>query len=209
MTIDTRRNVGYEGPRTFSGSRASLGLIGDGFLSLSIPLMLIFTIDLPFSLVADTLLLPLTIPEESERRRVLATDARIDTDVAGPVIPLPDMSHDHNAELLFKRCVRFLERFDPHAVDCYAVGARIVAGPDTFTGSEYKRVLRENLSLLEDEGGHVSFTQPEYQVVGASVHIEARFVSSFAERDARVSLVVARGTDGYWRIVEQTGPDWP
>ena len=69
MTIDTRRNVSYEGPRTFSGSRASLGYIGDGFLSLSIPLMLIFMVDLPFSLVADTLLLPLIRCRRASRAR--------------------------------------------------------------------------------------------------------------------------------------------
>ena len=67
MTFDTRTNPGYGGPRVYSGVREDLALLRNAFLSLDLPLLFMFTLDLPLCLVADTALLPLTIAEERGR----------------------------------------------------------------------------------------------------------------------------------------------
>jgi uncharacterized protein YceK len=67
MTVDTRRDDQYDGTRVYSGTLADLQLIGVSFMEGSYHWFLASLMDLPFSLLADTLLLPVTIPEEAAR----------------------------------------------------------------------------------------------------------------------------------------------
>lgn len=215
MTLDTRTDPDYPGPRTYSGVRRSSHNLGQAFLGQSL-LMFFFLVDLPFSFVADTLLLPLTIPEERARRSEVAAALDVESEVTSVVPAAPHASPLSNAKHLFSACASRWKRLDPTVTDCYAVGARIAFEPEPgagaaleLSGSELKRRIRAALPGLRDEGGFVGLSEPAYSVEGERVRIEAVRASSFERERTRIELLVGPGTDGGWRILEEISTGWP
>jgi uncharacterized protein YceK len=212
MTFETRSNSAYDGPRTYSGTRVSARGVAVGVASLNIGLLLIYGLDLPFSLLADTALLPLTIREERERR---ATQE--ETVLSGEEAPSVSLTIEGadplvNARQLYIACDDLLRALRPQLVHCYAVDAKIhvVEGDEVreLTGIEYKR---EILAALDrDTSGHfVSLSNPIYIPEGEQcVRITATRSSSFRRERAPIEWLVGPGADGGWRILEETGPGW-
>ena len=210
MTLDTRFDRGYEGPRTYSGSRYSLNAIGQSFLGLNVAMALIFMVDLPFSFVADTLLLPITIGEEGRRKEGQVDRSQLAVEVAGPVQPVANASDEVNAERLFERCVGYFETHNTNVADCYAVDAQVRSGGRQYTGAEYKRVVTTGLLRVKAAGGFFSYTHATYAAQeNRRVEVSARRAASFARDHTPATFLVAPGPDGYWRIIQSDEPPWP
>ena len=209
MTLDTRNNPGYQGPRTYSGVRADLTLVKEAFLSLNIPMMLLFMADTPLCLVADSMLLPLTLREERERRAARALTLTFDREAAGLVRPLAGAPPQENARRLIKACGSFLAQLDPRAAHCFSIDARVHReGGTTQTGRSYKLELAARLDELRQNGGFIAYRDARYILVNEGVEVQTVFVSSIVER-APVRLLVAPGADGDWRVIEAWLPTAP
>jgi len=211
MTWDTRTNEHYEGPRPYSGTLADLKLMFTSFMGGGSFYFLTSAFDLPFSLLADTLLLPVTIPEEIARGAAVEHALRTDLEQPGPVRPIANVVPERNAEQLFESCVLLFQRLDPDVTDCYALDARVIsADGQPVQGGDYKERLRQALTLLHRSGGFVAFHEARYHDEGERVRIEATLETSFMPERAAVVLWVGPGTDGDWRILaEQPAPAWP
>src|SRR5262245_21668915 len=87
MAIDTQTNKGYHGPYVYSGTRYDAGLLGNGLVDLNMWTMMFALCDIPFSFLADTVMLPVTIPRDSARSEKHAEEAQIASERPGPVQP--------------------------------------------------------------------------------------------------------------------------
>ena len=208
MTLSSRSNDTYEGPRTYSGTRLNAEQFGVSLITFQFGFVLISLVDFPFSFVADTLLLPVTIPEESARVAAIAKERRTDIELPAPVSGDAAAGPELNAKRLFDACVLRFQKLNPNVANCYAIGARVVAGEE-YTGQEYKIVLREAMELLRRSGGFATYQRPSYTVEGQRVRIDAMLAASFLTELTPVTFIVGAGADGDWRVVEATGPAWP
>ncbi len=211
MTYDTRTDGGYDGPRVYSGTRLAAAQAGDQFMNLNLPWVMLFGLDLPFCLVADTLLLPWTIPEEIERAKVLRQDLQT-TDERGSVISVvagtPPVAA---AKQLFDACVERLHRYNPLLTDCFSQDARIFydeGEPRMLSGSEYKKRVRAVLAEFQWHGDFVTWRDAQYAQEGDRVRIEVERSSSERGEAGHVTLWAAPGTDEGWRFVEVRGARW-
>jgi uncharacterized protein YceK len=207
MTIDTLNDEGYDGPRTYSGVRKDMAIFPDAFLSLSFPWMGITLVDFPFSLIADTVILPVTIPREAERQKGLADEARVDTERPGVLKAEPGESEVDTAHRLFTECAKLLHAQDPHFADCYSVDARVeITGSEPVSGADYKPALRKDLARDASEGALVDWREPSFASEGDRVRIAAKWASSLTPTRLPVVLIVGPCPDGAWRIVEEISP---
>ena len=104
MSLDTQLGRGYEGPYVYSGVRKDLGIMGPAFLHLSFGWVVLTAVDLPFSLVADTLLLPVSIRRDRERAKAIEARTQVETDRPALVHAKPGESPSDTARRLFDRC---------------------------------------------------------------------------------------------------------
>lgn len=209
-TLETRTNPGYDGPRTYSGTRRDAAGLGIGFANLSLPIMMLYSFGLPFSMLADTALLPLTLVEERNRRAGLEDALRAEQEAPSAISTTPGASPLAQARRLFRTCSDLLSRLHPELVDCYSIHARIhQATGEEIAGAEYKRRVHAALARGESASDFVRLRDPAYTVEGEHVRIEATRISSQRFERPTVTLIVGPGPDGGWRILEETGVDWP
>jgi uncharacterized protein YceK len=216
MTLDTLNNPGYDGPWTYSGARADLGLMRDLFLNWNLPLLFVFTADLPFSAVADTLVLPLTIPRERRRLAEVESARRVDVERPSLVQPEPGEKPEATAQRLFERCREAVRTMNDELLHCYSVGARItVREPDSgeprerLSGEAYKLVLREALPRQRDNGEVIDWQAPAFEREGEAVRVQATRTSSRTAATHPLEWRIGPGPDGGWRILEEDGIGWP
>ncbi len=209
MTVDTLRNPAYDGPRTYSGVRYDLRNVGPALLSFS-PMFMFYLIDLPLSVVGDTLVLPVTIPRERERRAALAERTRTDVDRPALVASVPGELPAAAARRLFEACRQRLEAMRDALADCIAVDARVELDGRVIDGAAFKKHLLRGLARLRGSGDFVAWRDPRFETLAdGHVRIEAtRAIASDAATAALV-LVVGPGPDGGWRVLEASGLDWP
>ncbi len=218
LTLDTRTNANYDGPRVYSGVRSDAAGLGQAFLRLS-PMMVFYLLDMPLSLVADTLLLPVTIGEDSRRQAELGEVLTVTSERPSVVSALPDEAPVVTARRLFNRCRQFVQELNPALADCYSLTARVVvvraSAPEqgettSFTGAEYKRAIRAGLPVVRDGGDYITFRDEtfEEQEAGA-VLVEALRHSGFSSRTFPVSFLLGPDEAGEWRILEERGVGWP
>lgn len=212
MTIDSRNDPGYDGPRVYSGTRLALRHTGHSLYRFNL-LMFYYLADLPFSFVADTLLLPVTISEDAARQPLPAAEPRFEREAPSVIAATEGASPLANAKRLFAACRERFERLDPTLTDCYAIDARIVLedahGAVEITGADYKGRIRAAIASLGKSYAFVSIQDPAYSQEGGRVRIEAQRLSSFGARRQRISLLVGPGPDGGWRIIEEVASGWP
>lgn len=207
MTIDTQNDEDYEGPRTYSGVRKDLTILPDAFLSLSIPWLGIALVDFPFSLVADTVILPVTIPREAERARKLAEEARVDSERPSLVKPEAGEATVATAHRLFTECANLLHAQDPRLADCYSIDAKVeITGAEPMRGAAYKQSLRADLARDANDGALVEWRDPSFASDGERVRIAAKRASSTSATRLPVVLIVGPCGDGAWRILEEISP---
>jgi uncharacterized protein YceK len=210
MTLDTQFDPGYDGPHVYSGVRKDLQMIGPGFLSLRLGWVMFWAFDLPFSFVADTLLLPVTIPRELARSDARAEELQVQTDRPAPVSAVAGESPTEAARRIFDVCRDRLRRQEDAFADCYAVGAKIsLGGAGVQSGAQYKQLVREALERERETGVFVDWRDPSFSAEGERVRIRAMRRSTGEPRESPVELVVGPGSDGGWRIVEETSVGFP
>jgi uncharacterized protein YceK len=207
MTIDTQTDEGYHGPRTYSGVRRDLSILPDAVLSFAIPWVGIALVDLPFSLVADTVILPVTIPAEAARKRQTAEEEQVATERPSLVTPEAGESLVSIANRLFNECARLLKEQSPRFADCYSIDAKVeIVGAEPMRGAEYKNSLRQALARDASDGVLVEWRAPTFAADGERVRVAATRASSEDAARVPVALVVGPCADGGWRIVEEVGP---
>jgi hypothetical protein len=212
-TIDTRMNAGYTGPRTYSGARQALGVAKQSFLSLNPPLLALSLADALFSSVADTFLLPLTIPEQSKLNTERTESLRLDVEQPGPLRVIANEEPLRTARRLYRECSSLALSLSSRFVNCYSIAAKIEitdqGGTEQLTGAEYKAKLREEFVPLQGTGRYARMKQPKYEEQPPNVVITAVREDSEDETRETIVWVVGPGADGEWRILEERGPGFP
>ena len=210
MAIDTQTNKSYRGPLVYSGTRYDLEGAGNSFVDFNIGWLMFLLADLPFSFLADTVMLPYTIPKESARSQEHAEEIEVATERPSPVKPRAGEAPQATAERLFTACEKLVVAHDPHLTDCYSIDAQIqISGDTPIRGADYKPLLREHLARSEAAYESVDWRDPQYQVEGERVRITAVRGSSARKERAPIVLVVGPCSDGAWRILEEDSVGWP
>ena len=210
MTIDTQLGRGYEGPYIYSGTRKDLEIMGPAFLRLSLGWVILTLIDLPLSLVADTLLLPVSISRDAARDQRIEEKTQVATDRPALVRAKSGEAPADTARRLFDECRTLLRQQNSQLADCYAVDASIsISGGAALRGSQHKLAVREAIEHHQDAGITVDWRDPTFAVEGERVRIQATRRSTRDPSESPLVLVVAPGADGGWRIVEETSVGWP
>ena len=210
MSIDTQLDAGYKGPYVYSGVRKDLAIMGPSFLHLSFGWVFITLVDLPFSLVSDTLLLPVSLSRDAERTETIAEKTQVQHDRPALVSAKPGEAPTDTAKRLFDACRELMRRQDDRLSDCYAVDATIAVGSaPELGGSAYKLVVREALARDRDAGIFVDWRDPVYEPDGERVRVRATRRSTREPAESPIELVVGAGADGGWRILREAGVGWP
>jgi uncharacterized protein YceK len=213
MTFDTMTNRGFRGPYTYSGARADLDQVGQAFLSFNLPFMLLFTIDLPLSTIADTLALPVTFPRERARLAELEQRQRVDIEQAPLVRPELDQPPEVTAQRLFESCRALVKKLDDELLDCYSIRAEIALRPAAdpygaarrISGSQYKTELRAALERLRYLGDAIDWTDAEFEREGNAVRVTATRSTALTSATNPHRLLIGPSSDGGWRILEEEG----
>ncbi len=216
-TFETRGDRTYDGARIYSGTSTSLSRVGSGLINSNYPLVLIGFIDLPFSFVADTLLLPLTVVEETRRQKKVTSLEQVERETSTGVRSLRGESSVVTAGRLFARCAELLEELDPSLADCYSIDARIVVvdpsdptGGEELRGASYKHELRAALRRARSSGHYFTYRETSYEPAsGSQVRVRTLRARSAAAALDSITFLLGPGSDGEWRILEERGPGWP
>ncbi|HTO54626.1 MAG TPA: YceK/YidQ family lipoprotein [Myxococcota bacterium] len=207
MTIDTQYDAGYDGPAVYSGTRKDASIFSGALLDFSIPWIVISLVDFPFSAIADTVLLPVTIPRDKERSAKQVEENRVDAERASTIQPHPGEPPAGTAARLFTECAALLKQESPHFADCYSIDAKVeITGSDPLRGADYKPVLRQGLERWRSSGDTIEWRNPSYATDGDHVRISAQRAVSTSGTRLPVSLIVGPGPDGQWRILEEISP---
>jgi len=207
MTMDTLRNPGYDGPRVYSGTRKNLHIWPNALIDFNLPFFLLSTVDFPLSLIGDTVMLPVTIPQDSERAAKDKEERRVDVERVAAISPREGESAAATAHRLFTACAKLLHEKDPHFADCYSIGAKVeITGSDPVTGAEYKPELRDGLERWRSAGETLEWRDPSFAEDGGRVRISVKRAVSTNGTRLPVSLIVGPSSDGGWRILEEIGP---
>jgi len=214
MTVDTRVGKAYKGPPTYSGTRTSLAGIASSFYRFDIQGLIFFGSDLPASFLADTLILPVTIPEQFSYSDQVAEAIQVERDVPSVISPPAGETTLKTGQRFWDKCVALTAEMRNRLPDCYAVDAKVVVpdgsgGTRELKGAEYKERLREILPELRNTTRSVTYIEPKFEVEGDRVKIQAKRADSSALERTTVSFVVGPGADGEWRILEQVGEGLP
>ncbi len=219
MTIQTRTDPGYTGARIYSGARTDLANMGEAGMSLNLGLIVIALVDLPFSFLADTVLLPLTIPEERERRAALEVEATpIDEQAESPVSGREGTPPLEMGKRLYRECLKRIEKLQPSFIDCYSVDAIVsvvTPGPDgrvemrVISGAQYKVYLRDRIARARSDGDYVTFREASFELEGERVRVRTSRVAASTSMRHQITLLLGAGDDGGWRILEERSAGWP
>ncbi|HTO68780.1 MAG TPA: YceK/YidQ family lipoprotein [Myxococcota bacterium] len=211
MTVDTMRDPGYEGPWVYSGVRKD-GTALDTQISTPEAIFFWFPfviVDAPFSFLADTVLLPVTIPRDQALAKKAADEAEVASERPGPIAPIAGEEPVATARRLFERCAQLLKQQDAHATDCYSIDAEIdIAGGNTLRGAQYKDALRAALERDVRDGQYLEWRDPTYTADGANVRIDATRAATYEPLRSPVVLRVGPCPDGAWRIVSEASVGW-
>jgi uncharacterized protein YceK len=209
-TVDTRMNEGYEGPPVYSGARQSLSFAKLAFLQVNPFLLALALGDSVISAVADTVLLPITIPEQLQQNTESREHARLDIDQPSVVSQIKGEEPLRTAKRLYQTCSNYVINVNPRVTDCYAIDAKIkIEGGEELTGAEYKEKLREELAPLKGSGRFISLKEPKYEIAGTNVRVEATRRDPDSAKKSTLVWVVGPGSDGQWRILEEEGAGFP
>lgn len=207
MTIDTQMDASYEGPNVYSGTRRDLKIWPNAFIDFNVPMFLLSTVDLPFSLVADTVMLPVTIPKDKERAAKETQETRVDVERAAVIQAHPGEEKLATARRLFTECAKRLRDHDSHFADCYSIDAKIeITDQEPLRGADYMQKLRGQLDHWASSGETIEWRDPSFAEDGERVRISAKRAVSTSGRRLPVSLVIGPGADGAWRIEEEISP---
>jgi len=211
MTIDTRSDRNYDGPRIYSGTRVAARQTGEAILEYQLGWLVLFGLDVPLSFVADTLLLPVTIGEERRRRSEQAERLQVGDERPPPVEIAAGSDPIAAAKRVFEACLGRLQRYNPLMTDCFSLEARVfyVEGtPTMLTGEEYRPRVRAQLAEMQARNEFFTWRDPEFAVDGDRVRVDVQRASSERGDLGELSLWISPDARGAWRIVEVRGARW-
>lgn len=207
MTLDTQMDAGYHGPQVYSGVRKDAAILVPNLQTMSLGWVAIALADFPFSFLADTVLLPVTLPRDAAAEQQQAEELEVATERPSLVKPVAGEAPEVTAQRLFDACASLLQDQDPHLADCYSIDARVeLAGAEPQRGADYKPALRAALARDHSDGVLVEWRSPSFTVEGERVRIAATRATSAAAARKPVTFVVGPCADGGWRILEEVGP---
>ena len=210
MTVDSLRDPGYQGPAVYSGVRKDVALMSSAFSPGDLMYAIMFSaVDLPFSAIADTALLPVTIPKDQKREQDRAAETQTGAERPGPIEAVAGEEPLATAQRLFQTCAQLLHRQDPQLADCYSVDADVeINGGGSLRGGDYKLRVREGMARDAAAGHLVEWREPSFSADGARVRIDATRASSSEPSRSPLLLFVGPCSDGVWRIVAETSIGW-
>ncbi|HTO09358.1 MAG TPA: YceK/YidQ family lipoprotein [Myxococcota bacterium] len=207
LTIDTQMDASYPGPYVYSGVRKDLKMWPEALITFNIGAFVFSSVDFPFSLIGDTVLLPYTIPKDSALAAQQEEEQRVDVERVAAVQSREGESKAETAHRLFEECAHRLKAADPHFTDCYSIDAKIqIIDAAPTTGAEYKPELRKQLAHWKSSGETVEWRDPSFFEDGGQVRISAKRAVSTNGRRLPVSLLVGPSEEGAWRILEEISP---
>ena len=210
MTIDSQRDPGYQGPAVYSGVRKDMALMSSALSPGDLMYAIMFAgVDLPFSAIADTVLLPVTIAKDERRQEERSVDTQTASERPGPIAAIAGEEPLATAQRLFQTCAKLLHAQDPQLADCYSVDADVeINGGASLRGSEYKQTLRAGMARDAAAGHLVEWREPSFSADGAQVRIDATRASSSKPSRSPLVLRVGPCSDGAWRILNETSIGW-
>jgi len=213
MTLDTRTNPSYDGPPAYSGTRLALGNFRDAFLAVRPEFMAFFLVDSVLSGVADTLLLPITIGEQSRWSAARERAARTDLEQPSVIRPAKGEDPIRSANRLYRTCNNLLRNLRDRYTDCYTIEADIqivVEGELVRTPAaiEYKNEIREALAPKRGTAEYVRWADESFEQEGDNVRVKATRVDSAYNDKTPIELLMGPGPDGEWRILEEKSVGW-
>jgi hypothetical protein len=216
-TYDTLRDSGYTGPRVYSGARQALSLAKSAFLRVNPPEFALWVSDSLLSSVADTLLLPFTIPQQSRMNAAVVESQRLDVEQPGVLPKIANEEPQRTARRLFQMCNSLLVNFDAHLTDCYSIHAKIEITADdkpggeaeTLDGAEYKKRLRSEFASLAGTERFIRLRNAKFEEALPNVRVTAERADQKTEKKGSLVWVVGPGEDGEWRILEEQGAGFP
>ena len=156
---------------------------------------------------ADTLLLPITIPEQIRRNERLEQSLRTDIEQPGVLREIGGERPINTAKRLFRECSSLVLNVKPQLTDCYSIEAKIeLEGGEELSGAQYKEQLRSEFLALGKTGRFVRLVKPEYEEQGQNIAIDMQRLDSDKNESKPLHWLVGPGTDGQWRILEERGP---
>ena len=165
--------------------------------------------DAALSATADTLLLPITIPEQLRLNREREQRMRVDIEQPGVLLPIANEEPLNTAKRLFRECSGYVLNVKPELTDCYSIHAVIDLDGEKMTGAEYKTRLRAEYLPLRGGKSFVRLRDPDYEVREKTVLITARRLEADTQERTPVTWIVGPCPDGAWRILEERGQGLP
>lgn len=116
------------------------------------------------------------------------------------------------ARLVIERLVTMEAAYDPRIGYLYDERAVIRyrrTGPDgradavTFTGLEYREILKRTMTDARAKGDRRSYRGAQYQVAGKNVRVTAMRYSELKRTSAPVVWTIGRGSGSDWVILEE------
>lgn len=121
--------------------------------------------------------------------------------------------HTRAAAGLFRKYMRYEDRFDPRLADLYAKNALInVTRLDQATGESetlhippmrYREMIRQHIGFAKRERDKGRYSNIHYAEEGDNVRIHAERLSLSEDYSAPLTLLVGSDADGEWVILEE------
>lgn len=161
--------------------------------------MVALAIDFPFSLVADTVLLPLTIPMQLRASDGQAAQAPAETGRWAPSA--------EGARAFVESCFALAREFDARYVDCYGDDSRISyrgARDADLSGAEFRDLLKRSLPAAKLRGDRSIFRDLRIEPEGSSFRVRATRYSELYAYESPWEALVGADSTGAWRILRET-----
>jgi ketosteroid isomerase-like protein len=122
------------------------------------------------------------------------------------------------ARKLFDRYVALSRAFDPSVADLYADDATIQNArtfPDgrqrtlTMPATQYKELIRKSMSSAKAREDTNEYRDIKLMAEGKNVRITATRHSNRKNYDSPLSILVAKSSDGQWKILEEISESRP
>lgn len=122
------------------------------------------------------------------------------------------------AKVLFNKSVKLGNAFDPAVADLYSDSAVIrntrrypngAIRIMTFTGKQYKELIRLVMPLAKARNDKSRFSQVTYKRIGGKVKISAKRYSLLKKYTSPLTVIVAPDSKKRWLIVEEHSESRP
>ncbi|MGH6948300.1 MAG: hypothetical protein ACREDZ_13295 [Kiloniellales bacterium] len=116
------------------------------------------------------------------------------------------------AKQLFRQWLALGDAYDPRIVSLYSDAAYIVSlrikadgtqEQRSWTGKQFKEILRLGMEAAKQRNDRSDYSQTEYLIEGELVRIKSLRTQAGKNKSTPHHLVIAKSSDGYWRIYQE------